>query len=530
MRLTDEQKTALKEIFQEQSFKGYSNGKFQFISGPKPTNILNFLKNLGAPNTFEEVPCLIPLALAIHKKAIPSEEILEVVREYTEERKSSIPVADLGEGEEDSAAVASFMRSLVPAVDIGSRHKQSQEKIILLDPAKNYRPVTDIDIDSYLVMAGHTWQELLTNDEVRKVMTCFDPYRLDYMYFKESKSGTKICHVNYYVPPRWRFLDIKPEYTGFIKGLIDHLFPEEDEKEYVLDWLHYALVKRNETILCLIGSRGTGKGLLLYNILSALIGEEYHSIAKQEVLTEKFNSEFSNKRFVFFDEVNVSGEKELNKFKALANSKIAMEAKGQDSTTIDNYVSMGLSSNDKRDFRAEPQERRFSVPRVTDRPLFELYSEEEIEAFCNRIKEPESEEIAAFGNWLIQRVPVNTSQRPLKGKYYFDLCRLSMPEWKVFITDYVIENGSDGEFILLKDIERDFKRGKSDKDKVYFPRAATVQIFLGDYIHEASEKIGSIVYGLDKNGRNAPAILPNPAFLEKFGKNLEEEEEALEAL
>jgi hypothetical protein len=529
MAFSTEQKEALKTIFQEKSFKGYIGGKYVFQAGPKPSTITNFLKELGAPDVFEEVPCLITLALAVVKKTYSSEDILEVVKEWTEENRKELPaVTELDEEDEEAVALGPFLRSLVPTVNIS---KNAKDKVILLDPSKNYRPVMDVDLDTYYTLTGNTWQDLVCNDAVKKVMTCFDPYTLKYIFKKESKSGSlNIFHVNYYVPPRWRFVTAAPAYEGFIKSLITHLFPNADEREYVLDWLHYALVKRNETVLCLVGARGTGKGILLNNIMSALLGSDYYSLAKQEVLTEKFNKEFLNKRFVFFDEVNISGDKELNKFRAFANSRISMEAKGLDAETIDNYVSMALSSNDKREFRAEPQERRFSVPEVTERPLLELYSEEEIESFCARIAEPESEELAAFGNWLLARTPKNTCQRPLKGKYFFELCRLAMPEWKLGIIDYVIANGEVGVPILTKDIEKEVNRGKQDKDKKYFPRGTTIQIFLGDYTHEARHRIGTLVQEEDKNGRLSPAILPNEEFIRLYGHKYQSNDSGLEAL
>ena len=535
MGFNQEQKDALKVIFKEKAFLGYNNGKFQFKLGPKPSSITNFLKNLGAPECFEEVPCLMGLAYAIVKKNLPTEDLLEVIREWTVENKRELPEVEVVESEGSSAIaeLGSFFRTLVPTVNIS---KNAKDKVILLDPSKNYRPVLDVDIESYYTLTGTTWRELLISDNVRKVMTCFDPYRLEYIFSKETRSGSmNIFHVNYYVPPRWRFVKADAKFTGFIKGLVEHLFPNKEDREYVLDWLHYAIVKRNETVLCLIGARGTGKGVLLYNIMGALIGQEYHSVAKQEVLTEKFNAEFNNKRFVYFDEVNVSGDKELNKFRQLANAKIAMEAKGYDAETIDNYASMALSSNDKRDFKAEPQERRFSVPEVTEQPLTNIYSEEEIEAFCKRIDDPDSVEIAEFGNFLINRVPTHVAQKPLKGKYFFELCRLSMPEWKTFIIDQIITEGKEGEPILNKTLDKLFKRVHGEK-AVFPSRRATIQAFLGDYVHEAKYRIGTVVETEDANGRATFGIMPNELFLERYGrgrKRTEDEiatDDALEAL
>lgn len=521
--LSSEQKDALKSIFRSSGFTGYLQGKYNFTGGRKATTITNFLKNLGAPDCFEEIPCLLPLALAVAKKAIPSEDLLEVIREYTEENKRSVPTIPDLEDEEEENDLTPYFRTLIPTINIT---RNAKEKVILLDPSKGYRPVLDVDTEFYFTVVGTTWRDLVCNEEVLKVMTVFDPYKLEYIFRKESKSGSisSIHHVNYYVPPRWRFLKAEAKFEGFIKELIYHLFPNEDELEYVLDWMHYAIVKRNETVLCLVGSRGTGKGILIKDILGALIGNEYFEIAKQDLLIEKFNAEFKNKRLVFFDEVNISGEKELNRFKQLANDRISMEAKGEDAETIDNFTSMALSSNDKKEFRAEPQERRFSVPEVTEEPLLNSYSEEEIEAAVMRFKDPESVEIAEFGNWLMQRVPKSTPQRPLKGKYYFELCRLSMKEWKLFIVEYFLDHGEIGVAIPCKNLQSKFAQLLDKKDDdVPWPKSAGIEVFLGDYFHEAACRIGKLVETKDKGHRPCKGIMPNEEFLRKFGKKYQEE-------
>lgn len=522
MLFSEDQKDSLKSIFIERGFDCHKNGKFHFKGGVKTSLIKTFLTNLGSPDCFVGYPNLLDLERAINRGSIPVDDLMEVIKDFSFENKVSVPYLAVEESIED---VGGYLRALVPTVNI-SKGVTPQTKIILLDPSNSHRPVSGVDVESYLTIAGLTWKDLLLDPAVNKVFTCFDPYTLKYVFNRESKDGSfkNVLHVNFYVPPRWRFLEVAPHYGGFIKGLIDHLFPNEDEKEYVLDWMHYALVKRNETVLCLVGSRGTGKGILLNSVMSALIGGDYFSVAKQEVLTEKFNPEFDNKRFVFFDEVNISGDKELNKFKQLANAKISMEAKGEDSETIDNFVSMALSSNDRREFRAEPQERRISAPEVTEIPLLDVYSEEEVQEFCTEAANPESEVIAEFGNWLIQRKPENSNYRPLKGRYYFDLCKLSMYEWKVFILEYVLEHGEIGEEILIKDIDRAFKKGKDEKKEVSLPRSATIEIFLGDYIHEAEYKIGKIVESYDRNGRSCKAIVPNADFLTRFGGKYKQEE------
>lgn len=528
MIISESQKQAIFSIFSDAGFRNYDQSKFHFEGGHKKTSMNTFLKQLGSPECFKTEELAL-LGLAFMEGKFPVKEFMTVVKEWSQTHAKVIPTLEVegleeDEGEEDNIA---YVHSLIPTINIT---KHAKDKVILLDPHKNNRPALDIDSEYYMLLTGNSYEDMVRNKDIRRVMTCFDPYTLKSLFIKDSKTNSiRMYHVNYYVAPAWRFNKTGGILTGFIEDLIDHLFPNPEEREYVLDWLHYAIIKRNETVLCLIGARGTGKGLLLNNILEQLIGTEYHEIAKQEVLTEKFNSEFKNKRHVYFDEVDISGDKEITRFRALANHKISVEAKGEDAETMDNFASMSLSSNHKKEFRAEPQERRFSVPEVTDKPFLEVYTEDEINDFCQRIKEPDSIEIAEFGHFLLNRKPTNSAQRPLKGKYFFELCRMSMPEWKSFIIDYFINEGEIGVGILASTLKKQFTKIHGEETP-FVTKKGSYESFLGDYLHEGKFRIGRVSESWDtQRRRDTFSIVPNEDFLRKFGKKYQDEN-SLDAL
>jgi hypothetical protein len=520
MIFNSEQKTALKSIFQDAGFLYSDAGKFHLTANRKVNSINTFLKTINAPMCFDPHPSLLSLAYLYTQKKFPFPEFDKVVKEFSDEHKPEKLILNKVETSVEDEAQAEdptdYIRTLVPTVNI---LKGSKDRLVLLDPHKENRPVFDIDPEIFMAMTERKMETMITDPDVKKVMTCFDPYTLKSLFIRESKTGSiTTWHVNYYVAPRWRFLDAPPKLEGFIKTLIDHLFPNEDEKEFVLDWLHYAIVNRNDTVLCLIGARGTGKGILLKDIMGVLIGEDYREIVNQEILTDKFNAAFKNRRYIFFDEVNVSGDRELNKFKAFCNTTIALEEKGQDSETIDNFTSLGLSSNDKKDFRAEPQERRFSVPEITERALLDLMTEDEVESFCKRIIEPGNLEIASFGNFLIQRKPKNSSRKPLKGKYFFNLCKLSMPEWKTYIIEYLINEGEIGVSVLNSTLVKKFKKIHGEHSP-FATKRGSIETFLLDYYHDGICRIGKVVDSWDTHrARDTFAILPDEEFMLKFGK------------
>jgi hypothetical protein len=533
MPFTVEQSNAFKEIFRQSGFLFFKKNNYYFTGNRKASSANTFMKQMGFPEAFEEHEALEPLELKFIKKKFPFDELHELVKEWSKENAPSEVAPgylelseELPEGEADEKLVKlkarakdphEFLKTLVPVINI-QKNAGIKDLVILLDPRNNSRPVTDVNPEVYMHLTGHDLPTLIANESVAKVMTTFDPYNLESVFLKESKSGTVMRHVNFYVPPRWRYVDAPPRYHGFIKLLIDHLFPNENEREYVLDWLHHAIAYRNDTVLCLVGARGTGKAVLLESVLGSLIGREYREIANQETLTEKFNGNFKDKRYVFFDEVNISGDKELNKFKALCNATIAFEAKNKDAYTIDNFTSMALSSNKRDDFRAEPQERRFSAPEVTEKDLSEVVSRDEINDFVTRCQDPESIEIAEFGNWLLEREPVHSSHVPLKGKYFFELCRLSMPEWKSFLIDFMTHQAEPKIAITSAEVGKVFKAsyGKGIKFPV---RRATVEEFLLQYKHEGIHRLGKVIDAWDSTkGKSTYAIMPNDEFLKKYSK------------
>lgn len=536
---TDAEKSSIRDIFRDAGFSHKEQDKYVFSTGKKTNSSTTFFKTIGAPSCFQTKGLL-----ALEVQFLRSKDLGPLWSDFSKEidawsdlnkpsqvMANTVDVTQLGLEDIEAEDPTSYIQSLVPTINIS---KNAKDPVILLDPHRDHRPALEINPEMYMAMVGRDFQTMISDPSILKVFATFDPYNLRSLFVKESKKGSlKTWHVNYYVAPRWRFVDAEPAYEGFIKKLIDHLIPDPYEREYVLDWLHYAIVFRNDTVLCLIGPRGTGKGILLKDILSQLIGEDYREIVNQEILTDKFNGAFKNRRYIFFDEVNVSGERELNKFKAFCNSTIVVEEKGQDSETIDNFTSLGLSSNDKKDFRAEPQERRFSVPEVAAEPLLTVATEQEIEDFVRRIADPESKELAAFGNFLIQRKPKNTSRQPLKGRHFFNLCRLSMPEWKSYIIEYITHEAVPGELILCSNLTKKFKKIHGE-NAPFATKRGSIETFLGDYFHEGSHRLGRVVDAWDaQRGRDTFAIMPDDNFLLKYGQNkpkLDSDDNALDAL
>lgn len=498
---SDEQVDAFARIFEASGLTGRKGTRYIFKSGERVSSPKSLYQRLNFPASLEEEPALKDLAFHFLKtKELTSKGLLLLLDEWCEIKGSKKAVGREGLGQdikEVGADTGDFIQSLIPVINF-KLGADKDKRILLLHPeTKDY--LWDIEPETYLSTVGLTKEELLANSKIPMVYPVYNPYKLERLYAGKTMSGVEdILNLNLYNPPKWRFAGAKPNYGGTIRKLFEHVFPVEKDRDFVLDWFHYLITTRNATVLCLIGARGTGKGIILKDIARALTGEEHFAIAKEEVLTEKFNEVFNNRRLVFFDEVDIQGDKELAKFKALCNDTISMEKKGADSVTIENYCSIGLATNNRKNFRVEPQERRFSIPRVTEAPITEIMTIPEVEEFCNRIKVSGNEEIAEFGEWLLLRRPKYSNQTPYKGEYYFEISGLSMAAWKAYIISS-IATGRVDEDHNVNSLTKGFKKisGGNDSSSKFPTTRSTIEEFLYQYRHDGLYRIGYVedVYG-----------------------------------
>jgi hypothetical protein len=371
---------------------------------------------------------------------------------------------------------------------------------------------------------GVSVHDLITDPEVHKINPIFNPLREEFIYTDLNSNGVKTSFLNFYQAPPWKSLKVEPKYTGFIKKLFEHLFPVEEDREYVLDWFHHALVGRNATVLCLVGARGTGKTILLDDIAKPLVGSNMYARGNQSILEDKFNPQFENRRFIFLDEADLEEEKAIMTIKNYTNDSITIEKKGCDPYTTQNYVSLALATNIRDRFKVGPQERRFSVPRVAEDNLNTVIPPEEISEFVEKVKNPLCKEIAEFGHWLLNRQPKYDSQRPYLNRYFFELCELTMPDWKVFLRDFLGRAEEMDQQFEAKTIQDAFAKRDGNKLAAHFgqsgakfpTRRKTVEEFLYQYRYRGKYKIGETYDYMDNNSRPRWGVEVNPDFWEAY--------------
>jgi len=499
---TQEQVLAVEELLRESGLEYSDRGAYVFSNGEKKKTLKTLYAKLNFPETLSEYDPLRDLALDHYQGKFPDKEFKRVVDDYCQANSPSkelvSPVFEI------SVAMKERISKLAPLIDASLTTK---ERLILVDPENDDRPVHNVSTEIYLATTGLKMAELLSSQDIPAVYRTYNPYRYEALFEDYDAWGELVPYVNYYTPPRWVKVKAQKSYGGKIRTLIDHLFPEPEEKEKVLDWMHHSITTKCGTILCLVGNRGIGKTLLVSNLLSALMGESNVEVVNSEILEEKFNSAFKNKRLLLFEEVEITSDKALNKFKAFCNERIVVEEKGQDSETVTSFASMVVMLNNTSQLKVMPQERRFSIPTLTEKRLLDVMSAKEISDFVQELRNPESVMLAEFGEWLRARKPRLGTLDAIKGKYYFQVSATNLEDWKSFLITELAKM-EVGDKMTIRDAKKNFKKSRGEENPLFPTKPTLISGFFMEFMYDGECRIGKIVANDDTNGTFSLMVTP----------------------
>lgn len=307
-------------------------------------------------------------------------------------------------------------------------------KIKFLDPTTN----TVIDIHPKTYMAKTDMKETDFYKYALARHFTFDVKSTDRLVKIKKNIGSEMKEfeaLNLYNAPLWQLSKPSSEnMSNRLQEFFTHLFPNDIDREYVFDWLHYLVTSRNQTILCLVGGKGTGKTIFSY-MCASLVGNEYAVEEANSFLTGNFNGSMENARLIALDEVNLEGNTAIVKCRKLTNDRVSMELKGVDTKTTLNHVSFIITSNEITKFAIDGTERRFSIPEVTDVQLYKnkqskrpgLWGRNDIASFDKMVKNANCEEFINFAWWCYNRKPKNDNQIGCMREYYFKVYEKSLP-------------------------------------------------------------------------------------------------------
>lgn len=178
--------------------------------------------------------------------------------------------------------------------------------------------------------------------------------------------------VNIYNPSEY-FKDLQPAPVAspppVINKIIDHVLGNDAATlDHFYNWLSTIVQfkTRAGTAWVLQGTQGTGKGLLMHNILTPLFGYENVAAKRMEELESQFTEFMENKFIVFIDEIE-SG-KSLYHAKVTAKLKnlivepmISIRNMYRPAYLAPNFASMIFASNKPSSVEVAPDDRRFNV-------------------------------------------------------------------------------------------------------------------------------------------------------------------------
>lgn len=390
--------------------------------------------------------------------------------------------------------------------------KQKLKKIKMDDvlPESNLRydyiPLVCIEKGATVLMNPETkeisrvnnkiWSEYLDKElreaAKRRTRMCkfvYDPYNLetlDLIPFEDSE----ILKYNTYLPPQWRLMENpgKVKCPEEIDKVLNHLFPRKEAKEYILDWLFHALTNRNEVYLVLNGAKGIGKGVFC-SIVRMLVGSDHYSEAPDSLLSSQFNSVLDEKRVIILDEFKVNKAMHT-RLKRYINRFQNIEKKGVDADrAIEIFNSYIISNNDLTDMYIEYDDRRFSVPDMTEKDLTEIMTKNEIKELVKRIEDEDGELAFNFGYYIFNRGAVSYDNFGIfKGQTYFRLVQSSLKVWQKFILREVLKG--DEEYLSINNLRRSSRN--EDKRSMFPHETDKIRDFLKNYKYR-EQTLGEVV-------------------------------------
>jgi len=182
--------------------------------------------------------------------------------------------------------------------------------------------------------------------------------------------------INTYVPSSW-YSEIDLSQKGSlskcptIKRVMMHAVSGGKEDETFETWLNWLAVifqhrVKPKTAWVLHGTEGTGKGLIINNILAVLLGRNYVQSKRASELEEKFNGWMEQALIAFIDEIKVSASArkdiisgDLRNF--ITEDYVTIRGMNKAAIQVRNYTGMIFSSNESDPVNIKSNDRRYNV-------------------------------------------------------------------------------------------------------------------------------------------------------------------------
>ena len=410
-----------------------------------------------------------------------SDKLFEALKiKASKSYKESLTVAKI-----DLATGKAFDYSgYLPVLDIGSKQRlMFNSRINAINP--------DVIYDSW-----KEWVATRGTEDRKILMGSVIPAKIEYNpYVAHDVSNTveqdqeEVLTLNAHTTPDWRLNNVKenPKLPKKFIQLMEHLFPLEESRDYVMHWMNFMLLDKNQCILFLYGEQGIGKGTLAL-LLRKLVGHENFAAVGPEFWQARFNGELKYKRCVFFDECEIDKDN-TTRIRAMTNKYISFEEKGIQTITLENHASYVWAINPDKRVLMTYDDRRYSVPNLGKENIQDKFGADWMDELTLSI-ETDRDFLSNIGFWIMangNKGNFNTTQ-PYKKDDFYKLVERALSLWQRQLID-VLESRENDKYNLddLADVLRGTGRTK-------------VQGFLETHKDCDGETYGYM--GQDKDGRH----------------------------
>lgn len=201
----------------------------------------------------------------------------------------------------------------------------------------------------------------------------YDPHDLGPRF--DAKSG----RINTFVPSRYMRMEgdrkLKSPPLNTLR-LLKSVLGSDEVVHHFVRWFAFVLHSRVAvgTAWLMQGTPGTGKTLLVNDVLVPLLGESNCARAGLSDLADKFNDYLDSKLLLFVDEADLTKVGMTHplhiKLKAIiANRRIALRRMHRAVTEVENRVNMVMATNTRNALYIAQDDRRFNVGEFAHVPL-----------------------------------------------------------------------------------------------------------------------------------------------------------------
>jgi hypothetical protein len=204
-----------------------------------------------------------------------------------------------------------------------------------------------------------------------------------------------------------------------IAKLLSSVLGSDPVVEHFLKWFAYLFAERTHvgTSWLLQGKQGTGKSILVHNVLCPLVGESNFALITPSDLADRFNDYIAERLLVFIDEADLNkvglGSNLLNsRIKSIVGNKRAAVRKMYKAVAkIENFSNLLLATNTMNAVAIAMDDRRFNVGDYQLKSLIDQRVE------TGKFVKALQNELDAFSSyllWLAPRVDPDEVSRPME--------------------------------------------------------------------------------------------------------------------